>query len=102
MLSAADNFRLAPYVCASLRAPSLPRAVFPGLSLLLILAFAGPLRSQAPVTTNPKVKPEGQIYYSDGMQLVRQGHIDDAIRVFQEGLTHDPQDPVMLDATGAA
>jgi tetratricopeptide (TPR) repeat protein len=60
------------------------------------------LRSQAPVTTNPKVKPEGQIYYSDGMQLVRQGHIDDAIRVFQEGLTHDPQDPVMLDATGAA
>jgi len=102
MLSAADNFRLAPYVCASLRAPSLPRAVFPGLSLLLILAFAGRLRSQAPVTTNPKVKPEGQIYYSDGMQLVRQGHIDDAIRVFQEGLTHDPQDPVMLDATGAA
>jgi len=102
MLSAADNFRLAPYVCASLRAPSLPRCVFPGLSLLLILAFAVTLRSQAPVTTNPKVKPEGQIYYSDGMQLVRQGHIDDAIRVFQEGLTHDPQDPVMLDATGAA
>jgi len=85
-----------------LRAPSLPRCVFPGLSLLLILAFAVTLRSQAPVTTNPKVKPEGQIYYSDGMQLVRQGHIDDAIRVFQEGLTHDPQDPVMLDATGAA
>jgi tetratricopeptide (TPR) repeat protein len=102
MLFVADNFRLDPYVCASLRAPSLPHYVFPGLSLLLILTFAGTLRSQAPATTSPKVKPEGQIYYSDGMQLVRQGHIDDAIRVFQDGLTHDPQDPVMLDATGAA
>ena len=49
-----------------------------------------------------KVKPEGQTYYSEGMQLVRQGHIDDAIRVFQKGLTHDSQDAVMLDATGAA
>jgi len=102
MLFAADNFRLDPSVCASLRAPSLSRSLFPSLSLLLIISCAGTLRSQVPATTNPKVKPEGQIYYSDGMQLVRQGHIDDAIRVFQEGLTHDPQDPVMLDATGAA
>lgn len=102
MLFAADSFRLDPYVCASLRALSLPRFVFSGLSVLLMLTFAGTLQSQTPATTNPKVKPQGQVYYSDGMQLVRQGHIDDAIRVFQDGLTHDPQDPVMLDAMGAA
>jgi len=36
------------------------------------------------------------------MQLVRQGRTDDAIRVFEVGLTHDPGDSVMLDATGAA
>ncbi len=102
MLYAAENCRLDPSTCASLRVPFPLRSIYSWLSLLLILTFPGTLRSQTPTTNNPKVKPEGQTYYAEGMQLVRQGHIDDAIRVFQEGLTHDPQDPVMLDATGAA
>jgi tetratricopeptide (TPR) repeat protein len=49
-----------------------------------------------------KVRPAGQTYYSKGMQLVRQGNAEDALRIFQEGLTRDPDDPVLLDATGAA
>jgi tetratricopeptide (TPR) repeat protein len=52
--------------------------------------------------TTLKVRPAGQTYYSKGIQLVQQGNTDDAIRVFQEGLTHDPNDPTLLDATGAA
>jgi tetratricopeptide (TPR) repeat protein len=36
------------------------------------------------------------------MALVRQGHLDKAIAVFQKGLDRNPQNPVLLDAIGAA
>ncbi len=103
MLFAAENCRLDPSAFHASRAPSLTRSVISSISLLLLfLCLTGTSRSQTPPTSSPKIKPEGQAYYFEGMQLVRQGHVDDAIRVFQEGLTRDPQDPVMLDATGAA
>ena len=72
------------------------------LTVLLMLACAASALPQSPSTAAPAVKPEGQACYSEGMRLVRQGRIDDAIRSFEEGLTRDPKDPVMLDATGAA
>jgi len=70
--------------------------------LFLLVTCAGAVRSQTPSAKPPTPKSEGQAYYLEGMELVRQGHIDEAIRVFEEGLTRDPQNAVMLDATGAA
>ena len=70
--------------------------------LFLLATCAGLLQSQTRSTIPSIPKSDGQAYYLEGMELVRQGHIDEAIRVFEEGLTHDPQNAVMLDATGAA
>ena len=70
--------------------------------LFLLVTCAGTLRSQTPSANPSTPKSEGQAYYLEGMELVRQGHIEEAIRVFEEGLTHEPQNAVMLDATGAA
>jgi tetratricopeptide (TPR) repeat protein len=70
---------------------------------LISLAFnAVTLRSQGPATTPKPRTSAGREFYLKGMELVRQGKVADAVRVFAEGLTYDPQDPVMLDAAGAA
>jgi tetratricopeptide (TPR) repeat protein len=70
--------------------------------LFLVAMCAGTALSQTPSRNPSTPKSEGQTYYLKGMELIRQGHIDEAIRVFEEGLTHDSQNAVMLDATGAA
>jgi tetratricopeptide (TPR) repeat protein len=70
--------------------------------LILVFAVAASLRCQATSTNAPMQNAESRSYYLKGMDLVRQGEIDDAIRVFEEGLSHNPSDSVMLDAAGAA
>lgn len=70
--------------------------------LLLMVLCAATLRSQAPSKNASPSNPDGQICYLKGMELVRQGLVDEAIHAFEEGLTHDSQNAVLLDATGAA
>jgi tetratricopeptide (TPR) repeat protein len=40
--------------------------------------------------------------YDAGMILVRQGHLDEAIQTFENGLEADPRNLVLMDAIGAA
>lgn len=72
------------------------------LSLLFLVAFVGILRSQTLSVQSPTTTSAGRTYYLQGLELVRQGKVDEAINVFEEGLRHSPKDAVMLDAAGAA
>ena len=72
------------------------------LALLLVLPTASRLWSQSAATPAPKIKPEGQAGYLEGLRYVQQRQFDEAIRAFEQGLTLDPNDPVLLDATGGA
>lgn len=105
MSCVADFPGLAVSSCSPQQAfsPCLPRFLRMFLLIPLLLVGAASLWSQSPSSSAaPQIRPQGKTYYSKGMQLVRQGRTEDAIRLFEEGLTHDPEDPVLLDATGAA
>jgi tetratricopeptide (TPR) repeat protein len=73
---------------------------------LLGLCFAsfGPRVLGAQSISKPSVseQTEAQQSYNAGMALVRQGRLDEAIRVFEKGLGSDKQNLVLLDAIGAA
>jgi tetratricopeptide (TPR) repeat protein len=47
-------------------------------------------------------EPQVQHAYEVGIQLVRQGQLDEAIRSFDKALAADPRNLVLLDAIGAA
>ena len=72
------------------------------LSLAFILglsipSFAGQVSNKTPVSN----RPESQKAYEVGLRLVRTGHLDDAIRVFQRALLADAENLNLLDAIGA-
>jgi tetratricopeptide (TPR) repeat protein len=61
-----------------------------------------PLRAQQALETGASTQPRFQRAYDTGVQLVRQGQLDDAIRTFDRGLAADPRNVLLLDAMGAA
>lgn len=70
---------------------------------LMLLSFnAVTLSSQTPAATPKPRTPAGRDCYLKGMEFVRQEKVAEAISVFEGCLAYDPQDPVLLDATGAA
>lgn len=87
--------------CSRVRVTSSPILV---LSVLLSLFAIGPAPSVAQAQSpSPAVEsPQAQAAYTDGVALVRQGRLDEAIRVFEAGLQSSPRDVKLLDAAGAA
>lgn len=41
-------------------------------------------------------------YYDQGVALIKQHRVREAIKAFQQGVRADPQNPILLNATGAA
>jgi len=60
-----------------------------------------PSRSQQTPRTGISLQPRSQREYSEGIRLVRQGRVDEAIRTFDKGLAVDPRNVALLDAMGA-
>ena len=69
-------------------------------SALLVFAVIG-VSSQV-VAAPSSDSAEALRLYQSGLELVRSGHINEAISAFQKGLEIAPRDKVLLDATGAA
>jgi tetratricopeptide (TPR) repeat protein len=81
----------------------LHRSIGAATLCLILLSFNAVTLSSQTLAATPKPRtPAGRECYLKGMELVRQGKVADAISVFAGGLAYDPQDPVLLDATGAA
>ena len=73
------------------------------LSLALVLCLSiSSFAAQASNKTSVSGRLESQKAYEAGMRLVRTGHLDDAIRVFQHGLQADTENLNLLVAIGAA
>jgi tetratricopeptide (TPR) repeat protein len=60
------------------------------------------LRAQQGPKTDVGSRPHIQRAYVAGLELVRQGQLDEAIRTFDRGLRADPRNVLLLDAIGAA
>lgn len=73
------------------------------ISLLIVCVFSpASLASQtAPAPAGSK-STQAQVAYRRGVALVRQGHFDEAIGIFDSGLQDSPRDARLLDADGAA
>ena len=69
----------------------------------LSLALLGSLALWAQPAPLPPVSPgsEAALAYRVGMRLVGEGHFDEAISTFKNGLTADPQSTVLLNVVGA-
>jgi len=73
------------------------------LTLLSVTAF-WPSDSCAQAAAHPASSEvlDSQKAYAEGVALVRQGHVDEAIAVFEAGLQGAARDVKLLDAAGAA
>jgi tetratricopeptide (TPR) repeat protein len=71
-------------------------------TLFLVCSCAEILCAQTLSVESPPGVAESRSDYLRGLELVRQGKVDEAIVAFQQGLSQAPKDAVMLDATGAA
>jgi tetratricopeptide (TPR) repeat protein len=75
-------------------------------SALLVVACVAftpiPVRAQRALETGVSTQTRFQRAYNTGVQLVRQGKLDEAIRTFDRGLAADPRNVRLLDAIGAA
>jgi tetratricopeptide (TPR) repeat protein len=67
------------------------------------LSFFNPtsLRPQSITNVAVSTTAAAQRAYASGMSLVRQGHFDEALRTFQQGLQADSRNVTLLDAIGA-
>ena len=72
------------------------RMALPCWTLLIAMAFAPrPVCAQQAQST-------AQDALSHGLTLIKEKHIDEAIRVFEAGLEREPKNPTLLNAVGAA
>ena len=72
------------------------------LSLVLFLGLSiSSFSAQAGNKSAVSKRPESRKAYEEGLRLVRTGHLDDAVQVFQRGLQADAENLNLLDAIGA-
>jgi tetratricopeptide (TPR) repeat protein len=98
-------------ICRGSRIPGRWLRAFSGLpaclpSALLVVSCVAftpiPLRAQGGPETGETTQIRSQRVYNTGVQLARQGQLDEAIRTFDRGLVVDPRNVLLLDAIGAA
>src|SRR5229473_5938478 len=74
--------------------------------LIACLSFAAilpvSLRSQAPANISAAHSVDANKMYRAGVALAEQGKLDEAITTFEKALKSDRQNPLLLDAAGAA
>lgn len=97
-----------PSAMISLPAISLRQALAWTLGFCLVAFGSTVLDAQSisnPVASDQtSAQPQEQALqsYHAGMSQVRQGHLDEAIQTFKQGLETDPRNLVLMDAIGAA
>jgi tetratricopeptide (TPR) repeat protein len=80
---------------------SLRRALVWTLGLCFAVFGSMALRAQSISKPVASGQPEVQQSYSAGLELVRRGRLDEAIKSFEKGLETDKENLVLLDAIGA-
>jgi|SRR5579875_587950 len=73
-----------------------------GKPVVLLLLFAMVLSGQLLAGQNKPSPDVARQYYDQGVALIKQHRVREAIQAFQQGVRADPQNPILLNATGAA